>query len=64
MGTHPAGAANPSACAALYHIPLRRLLTAIKLGDCEPPRRVGRRSVLTYAAVEKYLESFQHRSSK
>jgi hypothetical protein len=59
---HPAGAASPMACAALYHIPIRRLLEAIRQGDCESPRRVGRRSILTYAAVQKYLESFPHRS--
>ena len=63
MGQHPAGAANPAACAALYHVPIRRLLTAIKQGECEAPRRVGRRSILTYAAVERWLESFDARST-
>jgi hypothetical protein len=63
MGMHPAGAASPMACARLYHIPVRRLLTAIKHGECEAPRRVGRRSVLTYAAVERWLATFDARST-
>jgi len=62
MGTHPVGAASPMVCARLYHLPIRRLLTAIKQGECEAPRRVGRRSVLTFAAVERYLETFPNRN--
>ena len=60
---HPAGAASPMACAKLYHIPPRRLLTAIKQGDCEAPSKVGRRSVLTFAAVERWLQTFPVASS-
>ncbi len=60
MGMRPAGAASPMARARLYHVPIRRLLNAIKHGECEAPRKVGRRSVLTFAAVELWLnlESF------
>jgi hypothetical protein len=65
MGTHPAGAASPMTCAHLYHLPIRRLLMAIKHGECAPPKKIGRRSVLKFADVERWLESFPtaHRST-
>jgi hypothetical protein len=55
---HPAGAASPMTCAKLYNLPIARLLADIRLGRCEAPRQVGRRSILTFAAVERYLDSF------
>jgi hypothetical protein len=58
MGQPPIGAASPMACAKLYNIPIRRLLRAIKIGDCEPPRKCGTRHLCTYASIERYLETF------
>jgi hypothetical protein len=63
---HPAGAASPDFCAKLYNIPRARLQRDIRNGRCEAPRKIGRKSILTYAAIERYLESFDavpHRSN-
>jgi excisionase family DNA binding protein len=58
MGQYPVGAAAPAACAKLYNIPRDRLRRAIRNGECEAPRVVGRRSVLKYASIEQWLETF------
>lgn len=58
MNPQPVMAAAPEVCARAYHLPLRRLLNAINRGECQAPYVVGRRHILTFAAVEKYLEYF------
>ena len=61
---YPAGADSVRAVAKLYHVPLRRLRTAINQGECECPRQVGARALLTYAAIERWLESFPSTKSR
>jgi hypothetical protein len=50
-------AAAPLEAARRYNIPIRQLRDAIASGACEPPRACGRRSILTFAAVERWLST-------